>query len=531
MNSLDWVILLIYFAGLVGMSLWLRRGQTDERDYYVGGRNLPWWAVGLSTMATQSSAISFLSIPAFVALKPDGGLVWLQYELAVPLAMIVVMAFLVPFFRRLELVSVYQYLELRFDPAVRLFISAVFLFSRGLGAGVALYASALVLHVILDLPLWLTILLMGVITIIYDTLGGMKTVVYSDVLQMVLLVIGVVLCIFTALHSVNGDFFDAISALAPERRQAIVWATGFDDGATRPFWGFLIGGLFLYIAYYGTDQSQVQRGLSTPDIRHSRRALLLNGFARFPLTLSYVLMGLAVGLAYQRSPELQAAVAGRHADYLIPQFIIQEIPDGIRAVIIAAILAAAMSSLDSALNSLSAVTQQDFIQRGQTLTPRRALLWGKVTTVAWGVVITGFAFMVGNIADTIIESINKIGSAFYGPVLAAFLVGLLSARASSAGVLTGVIAGVSSNIYLWLMHAQIFWMWWNVTGLLVAILTTLIVSPFTTSHLPDSIRPYTLKGANFLRPDRSHLITYLALLGYFFGMLSFLVTLPDFMAG
>ncbi len=152
MSSVDWLIVFVYSAGMIGLSIFLSRGQENEEDYYVGGRDMPWWAVGISTMATQTSAISFMSIPAFVALKPGGGLTWLQYELAVPLAIIGVALFLLPFFRKLELVSVYQYLEMRFGPSVRLLISAVFQLSRGLGTGVGLYASAIILTVVLRSP-------------------------------------------------------------------------------------------------------------------------------------------------------------------------------------------------------------------------------------------------------------------------------------------------------------------------------------------------------------------------------------------
>ena len=154
MTTLDWIVVDVYICGLIGMSVYLGKGQSDQDDYYVGGRNLPWWAVGISTMATQSSAISFISIPAFVALREGGGMKWLQYELAVPIAMIFIMVFLLPFFRKLKLVSVYEYLELRYGPGARTFLSGVFLISRGFGTGVGVYATALVLTAMLGIPIW-----------------------------------------------------------------------------------------------------------------------------------------------------------------------------------------------------------------------------------------------------------------------------------------------------------------------------------------------------------------------------------------
>jgi SSS family solute:Na+ symporter len=176
-SGIDWLVVATYAAAMILLSAWLSRGQRNQVDYYVGGRDLPWWAVGLSTLATQTSAISFLSIPAFVALKPGGGLTWLQYELALPLAMIAVSMLLLPFLRALRVISVYEYLELRFGPSVRTLISAIFLVSRALGTGIGLYAIAIVLTVVLGQPLWVTILAMGLLTLVYDTIGGIRAVV------------------------------------------------------------------------------------------------------------------------------------------------------------------------------------------------------------------------------------------------------------------------------------------------------------------------------------------------------------------
>ncbi len=518
MNTIDWSIIVIYLLGMIGLSVFLGRSQSNQEDYYVGGRKLPWWAVGISTMATQTSAISFISVPAFVALAPLGGLTLLQYEMSVPLAMIVVMAFLLPFFRKLELVSVYEYLEMRFGPSVRYLVSTVFLISRALATGVGVYAIAIVLSVCLGTPLWLNILIIGVVTIIYDTIGGMAAVVYSDVIQMVILLSGVVLCIIYAANSVGG--FDVIFASFPaERCRAIDLST---------FWGFLVGGFFLYISYYGTDQSQVQRELSAPSMDDTRRSLLFNGFARFPLMICYILMGIAVGAVFIHFPDLRKGVPVDHLDYLVPQFILLHIPTGVRALLFAAILAAAMSSLDSALNSLSASTMRDFVERGRNLSERRILLLSKLTTVLWGLTITGFAFLVGNISKTVLEGINKIGSAFYGPILASFLIGVLSKRANATGIFVGVITGVLFNLFLWLYIKELFWMWWNVLGLLVSVVTTLTISWMTTFPKQKQIDNYTLKGSGMFKQERRWIKSYVLLGIYFIFIISFMVFVQKF---
>ncbi len=522
MSTLDWTIIGIYLCLMIGMSVFLGRSQKDEDDYFVGGRKLSWWSVGISTMATQTSAISFISIPAFVALKEGGGLTWLQYELAVPLAMIVVMVLLIPFFRQLRLVSVYEYLEWRFGKSVRELVSMVFLISRALGTGVGVYASGIVLAVCLQIPLWLTIVIIGVTTVIYDSIGGITAVVYSDVIQMVILISGIAVCIIYASDIVGG--LDAVWADFPlSRRVAIEPSAGFSGASTAvPFWPFLIGGLFLYTAYYGTDQSQVQRELSAETTADTKKSLLLNGFARFPLTCLYVLLGMVMLDVYKSSPQLRLAIPFDKPDYLVPQFILLYLPQGLRALIFASLLSAAMSSLDSALNSLSAATVHDFIAP-RLKDSSRLLLISKLTTVGWGAVITGFAFVVGSISETVIESINKIGSAFFGPILAAFIVGVLSRKATARSITAGILAGVGFNLFLWLAVPGVYWMWWNLFGFAAAAVISYAVSVLAPSPLPANAERYILRsGRRVLQDERRWLPVYGGLLLYFVLMLLFL---------
>jgi SSS family solute:Na+ symporter len=523
MNLLDWIVLTTYLVGLVGLSIYLGKGQTSQDDYYVGGRNISWWAIGISTMATQTSAISFISVPAFVAIKEGGGLTWLQYELALPLSMIAVVIFLIPFFRELNLLSVYEYLELRFGPSVRSLVSAIFLLSRGLATGVVVYSSGIVLSVALQLPLWSTILLIGVITIIYDTIGGISMVIYSDVIQMGVLVGGIILCLIYAADSV-GSFGEMIAALPAERLTASDFSSGFGGNSAVPFWAFLFGGFFLYVAYYGTDQSQVQRELSSKSAHEVKKSLMFAGLARFPLTLMYVLMGIAALSVYNISPELAASVPSDKPDYLIPQYILHVLPSGLRAILFAALLAAAMSSLDSALNSLSAVTMRDFLNKWRPESAENLYL-GKLTTVFWGILVTGFAFLVGNISETVIEAINKIGSAFYGPILAAFLVGILSKRVTTKGVITGIIAGVGFNIFLWMAHPEIHWMWWNPIGCTLGFSTAYLFSFTPFSEEVTANERYLLNFSKIIQREKGWGFNHLLLIVYFLLILSVVIWL------
>jgi SSS family solute:Na+ symporter len=470
MSGLDLAIVGAYLAAVLVLSAWLGRRQAAGDDYHVGARRLPWWALGLSTMATQSSANSFIGIPAFVALVPGGGLGWLQYELALPLALLVVMAVFVPVFRGLGLVSIYEYLELRFDRATRLWLSAVFLLSRAAATAVALYAAAVVVEVLTGLPLAWSVALTGGATVLYGTLGGMRAVVWSDVLQMGVLLAGLLACIGFALQAVGGPAA-ALAQLDPARLAGLGAGHGLGDGARAPAWGFVVGGFVLYLAYYGVDQSQVQRQLSATSVADARRALLFNALARFPLTLLYAGLGLLLAVVWARSPELRAAVPPERLDLLVPRYIEQQLPAGLRGLLVAAVLAAAMSSLDSAVNSLSAASLRDFGERW--VAPRHELRVARLLTLAWGGAITLLALQVGGWSSTVVEGINRVGALFYGPLLAAFACGLADPRARGPAVRAGVVAGLAVNLALWQgLGSAVFWMWWNVSGLVVAAAVT-----------------------------------------------------------
>jgi SSS family transporter len=516
MSALDWSVIVAYLAGTLGLSAWLAREQHTPADYYVGGRSLPWWALALSILATQSSANSFLGIPAFVALVPGGGLTWLQYELMLPVAMIVVMLVLAPVLRGLALISVYEYLERRFDRTTRHVLSAVFLLSRGLATGVAVYAAAVVVQVCTGLPLAWCIVGVGGMTVVYDTMGGMRAVVWTDVLQMGVLLLGIVVCIACAWPLAGGGAA-ILAAHDPARLAAVEWAHGLGDGARAPLWGFVVGGLVLYVAYYGVDQSQVQRQLAAPDVKGAQRALLLNGLARFPLTLLYCLLGLAVGAVYLNSEALRAAVPAGRLDYLVPRFIELHLPTGVRGVLVAAILAAAMSSLDSALNSLSAATLRDFVEPrlGRQASASRRLLASRLVTLGWGAAIVGFGLVVGDLASSVVEGINRIGALFYGPLLAAFGCGILDRRARGPGVLVGVASGLLLNAALaWGLGPKLFWMWWNATGLVAAVAVTLLVSRLLPPPAPEQLQGTTLGAAALRQAWAADRGLYMSLLGY-----------------
>ena len=477
---------------MVALSIFLSRGQKNKKDYYLGGNDLGAWSVAISTLATQCSTNSLLGAPAFVAFAAGGGLLWLQYELALPLAMIGLILFMLPLFRALKIISVYNYLEQRFNYATRLSLSILFQFLRAFSTGVTVYGISLVLVSCLDIPFWVAALGLGIVTVIYDMFGGMKAVVYSDVIQMCILFASILLAIFFAVDLIGG--WGALFELTPKERLVALdfQSHGWGDGKDYAFWPMLFGGLFLYMSYYGTDQSQVQRELSTKTIDDTNKSLFLNGLLRFPLVVSYCVLGICLAAFAVKFPEFieslpQTDSGQRNFNMAVPQFVLQNFPPGLVGLVMVGLFAAAMSSLDSVINSLSALTLRDIVQRTfiKDMTNKQEVVWSRLLTLFWGTLCVGFAFVVEGIDASIIVAVNKIGSLSNGSILGVFLLGLLTRRGNSTGALVGLVAGVLVNLVLWIQFPQVSWLWWNVWGFFVAFLVGMAVSKATGGTQKD----------------------------------------------
>ncbi len=480
LHLLDWGVIAVYLAAMLGMSAWLSRGQKDIRDYYLGGNRAGPLPIALSTMATQCSTNSLLGAPAFVAFT--GGLVWLQYELAVPLAMAVLLLFIMPVFRGLNLVSVYAYLEHRFGVEARTTMSVLFQFLRAFSTGVTVFGISLVLAYVMQIPFFWAVMLVGVFTVAYDVMGGIRAVIYSDVIQLIVLVSSIVVGIGIAVVLVGG-WSEVWAAAGAEVGQTLDWTGhGLGDGKTFAFWPMLVGGFFLYVSYYGCDQTQIQRELSSRSVEHSRISLFLGGLLRFPLVLLYCILGVCLAAYIQLHPGFMDKLVRpvmtengmetvQDVNILVPAFALEYFPVGLAGLLIAGLLAAAMSSLDSTINALSALTMEDLVARfrKRPLTERQSFWMAKVLTLFWGGVCIAFAFVVGDIASTVIESVNKIGSLINGPLLAVFILGLMTRRANQRGVLTGLVLGFAGNLLLWRYVPSVSWLWWNVIGFAVTL--------------------------------------------------------------
>lgn len=460
-STIDFVVLIVYIIGIAIFGAFFGKNQKTTKDYFLGGRSIPWWAIGLSVMATQASAITFIGAPGW---GYSGGLERINTYINVPLVMAFLMVTIVPFFYRTEVYTAYEYLERRFDVKTRSLTAGLFLIARGLATGVVLYAPALVLSVVTGWDVNLTIIFMAVIAVSYTVLGGISAVIWTDVIQMFVLWLGAALAIFTIIGNIPGGLSGAID-IGAEAGLLQSLDFSFDLSTEYSIWAGVIGGFFLHAAYFGADQSQIQRVLTSKSLKESKMSLIISGLFLFPQMLLFLFIGVLLFAFYsvQGTPDIE------NLNELFPLFVVNQLPVGISGLIIAGVFAAAMSSLDSALNSLSAVTVRDFYAKffKKDASEGHYLKASRWATVAWGIYATIFAFFAGNLGP-VIETVNKIGSYFYGALLGVFLLAIFVRRSNGHGAFAGVIAGMAS---VWAVEtfADISWLYNNAVGAIVAV--------------------------------------------------------------
>ncbi len=467
MSIYDWFVIFGYILIVVGISFFVGKKQKNQEDYYIAGKSMKFWQVGSSLVANQVSAISLVGVPAFIAVKKAGGLKWLQYEFAVPLSMIFIIIFLIPVYRHSARISIYEYLEKRFGKTIRSILSFVFLLSRSLASGVALLATSYVTAVALNLEIKTTIIIIALISLIYTAIGGIKADIYSDIIQLIILWISSIVSIFILYKLIGGDF-SSFASLSPERLKIFhIKETGFGDGENFGFLPMLVGGFFLYISYYGCDQSQAQRILTTKDDKEAQKALAFNSLLRFPLVLTYSAVGVLFLIFISNNSNFSSKLSSLPPDYAMPIFFKTFFPAGLLGVVVAGIFAASMSSLDSAINSLSAATWEDFLIKAfpalSQIKDKKKIMASRLITVFWGIFTTYFAILIANSSETVVEIVNKIGSAFYGPIAAVFFIGIFT-KAKERTVIAAFFLALFFNIYLWLFMPQVSWLWWNFIG-------------------------------------------------------------------
>jgi SSS family transporter len=545
MKFLDWAVVFAYLAYVIWDGIRMTKHSGSAEGYFLANRSLPWWAVGLSVMATQLSAITLVGTTGQAYAD---GMRFLQFYYGLPLAMVILCVTAVPFFYRARVFTAYEYLEKRFDAKTRSLTSFFFLISRGLGVGVIIAAPSVILSIVLGWSEIATIFAIGLSTTVYTMVGGVQAVTWTDVKQMVVIFFGLFVCLFVIISqfpaSVSvADGLHLAGSLG--KLETINWE--FDLKEKYTIWSGVFAALFLFLSYFGCDQSQVQRFLTAKSVSEGRTSLLMSAFLKIPMQFLILLVGVLVFVFYQfATPPMifnqveaakvagnaqyqtlqqqyeaahdrreQAALAFTESrtdetrqnyiaadrqfnearknatdfikdasgnknfndvNYVFPTFVVQNMPMGVIGLIIAAIFAAAMSSISAELNALATATTIDFYKRHfkKDGTDREYVRFGRIATFIWGIFACIVAMYATNLGS-LIEVVNKFGSFFYGSLLGVFVLAIGVPRARARGAFFGLLFGIAS-VWIASNYTDIEFLWFNVVGCVVTVAAGYLIS-------------------------------------------------------
>jgi SSS family solute:Na+ symporter len=463
MTRIDVATMLAYFAVVWGMGWYFSRRQTDAADYFLGHRDLPWWAVMLSIVATETSALTVISVPGLAA---RGDWTFLQIALGYLVGRIGVAVWLLPGYFVGEQETAYARLESRFGPATRRAASGVFMVIRSLGDSVRVFATAIPLSVVTGLPAWKSVLLVALVTLIYTWWGGLRAVVWVDVLQLGLYVLGGVVTVVVAAHLAGGFGHAVGAAHAAGKLRVLDWHLSLS--AQYTVLGGLVGGALLSAASHGTDHLIVQRLLATRSLGDSRRALVGSGVVVISQFALFLLVGTMLWAA-------RADPGTGRSDLLYPQFMATQLPRGLAGLVIAGVLAAAMSTVASSLNSLASAATHDFYAplTGRT-DPKHLLAVGRWATVLWAVVLAGGALSFRSTDQPVVELALSVASITYGALLGTFVLGGLVRRARQRDAIIALATGTGVMLVVVLLKpgplAQLAWPWYVPLGFVITLL-------------------------------------------------------------
>ncbi len=461
-GGFDFAVLVLYIAAVTAWGAWLGRANRGGADYFLGSRNLPWWAVMLSVVATETSTLTFLSIPGISYL---GALAFLQLALGYLVGRIVVARILLPAYYRGELSTAYALLGTRFGSVARRYASGVFMLTRLLADSVRLFATAIPLALITGWSYPISILVIGAATLIYTYYGGIRAVVWVDAVQMALYVGGGVIALLLLQGAVEGGWGTILGQASSAGKLAVIDLSA-SPAVAYTLWAGLVGGGFLSMASHGTDQLIVQRLLTCRDLRHSQRALIGSGVAVIVQFALFLFVGLGLWVFFE----------GRDfasSDEIFARFIIDEMPAGLRGLLIAGVFAAAMSSLSSSINSLASASAYDF---WAPLTGRRddrsAMIAGRFFTLLWAalLIVGAIVFIPLSRGTAAVEVALAAASMAYGGLLGAFALGVFTRRVTQTGAVVGMTLGVGTVIAIWATAREaVAWPWFVLIGLAVTV--------------------------------------------------------------
>jgi SSS family solute:Na+ symporter len=455
LNRTDYLIIALYLAGITLFGLRFRKKQRSLRDYFLAGRDIPWWAIALSIVAAETSTLTIISVPGIAY---DTNFTFLQLVMGYVVGRVVISFVLLPHYFRGDLYTAYELIERRFGRGLRSLTAGLFLLTRAAAEGVRVYAVSIVVSIALGTGEVTSIAIITALTVVYTFEGGLAAVIWTDVVQTAIYVGGTLVGLVTILHLVPGGWA-AIHAAAANAGKLQVFDFSWNFWAPYTFCAGVIGGAFLTTASHGTDQLIVQRLLAARGQKQSVMALLSSGVWVFFQFALFLIVGVMLW-AYYRVP---SASFGR-ADRIYPTFIVSRMPHGISGLLIAAILAAAMSNLSAALNSLSSSLIMDFYVRFRPLAEEQTKMrLSRVATLFWALLLFALAVLSLNKVGRVVEVGLQIASIAYGALLGVFLLGVLTRRANQRGAMVGMVFGFGVEIYLWL-GTRVPWTWWVMMG-------------------------------------------------------------------
>lgn len=475
MRYFDLGVILFYLIGITWFGAQFRNSQKSLKDYFLGGRNTPWWAIGFSIVSAETSTLTVIGTPG-ISFRGDFG--FLQVVLGYLVARVIISTIFLPQYFRGEMYTAYELMQRRFGPNIRKLTAGSFLLLRAMAEGVRVFAISIVISIILGTGELASILLIVALTLFYTFEGGMTAVIWTDVVQMFLYIVGALVSLYVIFQLVPGGWTHIFEVANAGNKLRVFdfrfeWSAEF-FGRPYSFWAGLLGGAFLTTASHGTEQLMVQRLLAGRTERESRLALFGSWLVIFFQFSLFLLIGLILFVYYQDTGQAPPAVPDR----IYPQFIWDYLPRGVAGLVMAAILAAAMSNLSAALNALASTTVMDFWKPMAKVARSEAeyLRISRWITVGWGGVLFSIALVAQNI-QSVLESGLSIASIVYGCLLGVFLLGVLTKHVGEKAAMAGMLAGLLTNLYV-KFGTSIAWTWYVLIGSAVTVLTALMISIF-----------------------------------------------------
>jgi SSS family transporter len=466
-HPIDLAIVIAYLLGVTALGMWFRRGSRDAREYFLGGRTTPWWALAFSIVATETSTLTIIGTPA---ISYGGNLTFLQLVLGYLIGRVLIVLLFLPGYFRGEFLTAYALIEKRFGARARAVAATTFLVTRAVAEGVRVSAIALVVSVVLGTSERLAVLVVIALTVLYTLEGGMKAVIWTDVAQLLLYLTGSAVTFWVLLHRIPGGWSEVTQVAAVAGHKLQVFDFSFHWATKYTFWSGLIGGAFLTMASHGTDQTIVQRLLAARDQRDSRRALLASGGIVFIQFALFLLIGVLLYVFAQHTPLL---APGERSDRILPLFLVREMPIGLAGLLLASIVAVAMSNASGSLNSLAASSLLDFSRmRGRDAEPANFLRVSRRMTLVWGLVLMGFGFVKWG---PLLEAGLTVAALPLGSLLGLFLLGTLDRKANARGALVGMFVGLAAILCVFRFTAIAF-TWYVLIGSVTTFAVGAVVS-------------------------------------------------------